>query len=499
VGAFNKVIGEELLLSFEEKVVIDKIRFAQVNGIGQNRWITKIRVHFENEHVDVQLDEVSRSEPGQLVEFDSLLSSYAHIEILETDVGELDYYAGITGVGFSTIQVNNIIPEESIKMPSDLFETLQLDAGSEFVVMVSRERSDPLDPIRSDPEEVISRTFAIPWERDFHLKGDVRMSTDADSSLIDNVLGVDKISLTASSSMSGHLSSAPRSAFDSSFDTAWRTGIGNPLDSFIVYETEKAETFENITVTYLADGNHSVPRKMTLYADGVPLSSLSTPGKITEESKGRETASFYNEPFDAKSISIIFEEVANRTTMDWYSGLPQIMPLGILEISGVPFTTDTTIHVDSGCRNDLLAVNDLPLNIRISGSSSEVLKLETCENTPLRLKPGEQTLRTKPGFLTGFDIDRLVLTSHSLAEQSDVVRVMPEISILKSSRTQIDLSISKTNEPFWLVLGQSFSNGWRLKGAGKTTSDSPVLINGFANGWLIDPSLGKSMDLSLSW
>ena len=499
VGAFNKVIGEELRLSFDEKITIDKIRFAQVNGIGQNRWMTKVRVHFDDDHIDVELDEVSRSEPGQVVEFDSLFSSSVRIEILETDVGGLDYYAGVTGVGFSTIRVNDISPSESIRMPTDIVETLGQDVGSEFVVLVSRERSDPLDPIRSDPEEIISRTFTTPWERDFYLKGDVRLSTDAKSSLIDQLLGLEKISLKASSSLSGHLSSSPRSAFDSNFDTAWRTGIGNPINSALVYETEKAETFENITITYLADGNHSVPRKITLFADGIPVSSLSTPGKITEEPNGRETISFNNEAFDATSISINFDEVANRTTMDWYSGLPQMMPLGILEISGVPFTTDTTNHVDSGCRNDLLTVNNLPQNIRISGSASEVLKLETCDDSPLRLKPGEQTLRTKPGFLTGFDIDRLVLISHSLAEQSGVSRLMPEISNLKNSRTQLDLSISKTQEPYWLILGQSFSDGWRLKGAGRATSESPVLINGFANGWLIVPSSGETMDLSLSW
>jgi len=499
VGAFNKVIGEQLLLSFKEETVIDTIRFAQVNGIGQNRWITKVRVHFENDHIDVQLDEVSRSEPGQLVEFDSLLSSYAHVEILETDVGELDYYAGVTGVGFSTIQVNNITPEESIRMPTDLLEALESDAGSEFVVMVSRERSDPLDPIRSNPEEMISRTFSIPWERDFHLKGDVRLSTAADSSLIDGLMGLDKISLNASSSMSGHLGSSPRSAFDSSFDTAWRTGIGNPVNSSIIYETEKVEAFENITITYLADGNHSVPRKMTLYADDVPVSSVSTPGRISEDSKRRETISFYNDPFDAKSISIVFQEVANRTTMDWYSGLPQIMPLGILEISGVPFISDTTNYLNSGCRNDLLTIDDSPVKIRIYGSTSEVLKLETCSDSVLNLKSGEHTLRTKPGFLTGLNIDRIVLTSHSLGEQSDAVRVLPKISDLKNTRTQIDLSISKTNEPFWLVLGQSFSDGWTLKGADKTIAESPVLINGFANGWLIDPPASKTMDLSISW
>ena len=185
--------------------------------------------------------------------------------------------------------------------------------------------------------------------------------------------------------------------------------------------------------------------------------------------------------------------------MDWYSGLPLIMPLGILEISGVPFTTHTANHVDSGCRNDLLTLNNLPINIRISGSASEVLKLATCDDSPLRLNSGEQTLRTKPGFLTGFDIDRLVLISHSLTEQGDVIRAMPKISNLKNSRTKVDLSVSKTQEPFWLILGQSFSDGWRLKGAGRTNSESPVLINGFANGWLIDPPSGETMDLSLSW
>ena len=499
VGAFNKVIGEELRLSFDEKISIDKIRFAQVNGIGQNRWMTKVRVHFDDNHIDVELDEVSRSEPGQLVEFDSVFSSSLTIEILETDVGKLDYYAGVTGVGFSTIKVNNISPSESIRMPTDIVEALEQDIGSEFVVLVSRERSDPLDPIRSDPEEMISRTFITPWERDFHLRGDVRLSTDAKSSLIDELLGVQEISLKASSSLSGHLNSSPRSAFDLNLDTAWRTGIGDPKNSYLLYETEQMQTFKNITITYLADGNHSVPRKVTLFADGIPLSSVSTPGKISEKPAGHKTISFNNEPFEATSISINFDAVAPRTTMDWYSGLPQIMPLGILEISGVPLMTNTTNYVNSGCQNGLLTINNSPISIRISGSTSEVLKLETCDDSPLNLKSGEQTLRTKPGFLTGFDIDRLVLTSNSFTNQKEITRLMPEISTLKTSRTKIDLSISEAKEPFWLILGQSFSDGWILKGAANTTSKSPVLVNGFANGWLIYPETSETMNLSLSW
>ena len=145
------------------------MRFAQVNGIGQNRWITKIRVIFDNESVDLNLNDLSRSEPGQIVEFDSVTSSKIIVEILETDVGKLDYYAGVTGVGFSTIKVNDIKPEEFIRMPTDLLQIVEDDVGSELLILVSRVRSEPLDPIRSDPEEMISRSFSIPWEREFEL------------------------------------------------------------------------------------------------------------------------------------------------------------------------------------------------------------------------------------------------------------------------------------------------------------------------------------------
>ena len=499
VGAFNKVIGEELRLSFGKQIPVDKIRFAQVNGIGQNRWITKVRVHFDDYNFDVELDLLSRSEPGQIIEFEPLLSSSVRLEILETDIGKLDYYAGVTGVGFSTIQINNISPQETIQMPTDIVNILEEDIGSEFIILASRERSDPLDPIRSDPEEMIARSFTIPWERDFYLNGDVRFSTDTDSSTIDELLGIGKVSLTASTSLSGDLNSSPRSAFDSNLDTAWRTGIGNPIDSFLIYETEEEQNYDNISITYITDGNHSVPRRITLYADDIALSSVSTPGKILGETSKMETVTFENAPFQAKRISLNFDEVANRTTMDWYSGLPQIMPLGVLEVSGVPTNTQVADYFDSGCRADLLTINNSPIDVRISGTFSDALTLETCEGSLLSLKVGEQTLRAVPVFLTGFDIDRILLTSNPSKAEKGTVRKLPKILTSKSSRTKVTLSISAAEDPFWLILGQSFSDGWVLNGIDNATAKSPALVNAFANGWLIEPPQGEEMDITLSW
>ena len=154
------------------------------------------------------------------------------------------------------------------------------------------------------------------------------------------------------------------------------------------------------------------------------------------------TVSFENAPFKAKKISLHFDDVANRTTMDWYSGLPQVMPLGVLEISGIPFRTEILDDFDSGCRTDLLNINNSPVSIRVTGKVSEVLKLETCDGSLIELEAGDQTLLTTAGFLTGFDIDRVLLSSNPLNFEKNAVRVVPEILSSTSSRTKVNLSIS---------------------------------------------------------
>ena len=499
VGAFNEVEGEKLVLQLDDILPIKQMRFAQVNGIGQNRWITKIRVSFDNESVDLNLNDLSRSEPGQIVEFDSVTSSKIIIEILETDVGKLDYYAGVTGVGFSTIKVNDIKPEEFIRMPTDLLQIVEDDVGSELLILVSRERSEPLDPIRSDPEEMISRSFSIPWEREFELSGKVRLSTDVDSAKIDGLLGIDRIRLLSSSSISGDIDSAPRSAFDSNVDTAWRTSIGDPRNSWILYETDELQSYGNISLTYFADGNHSVPRQMTLYADNIEISSTTTPGKILSNTDPYESVSFENLPFDARSISITFDEVAKRTTMDWYSGLPQIMPLGIVDITGVPDAISIPEYFDSGCLSELMTLDNQPVNVKIHGELNGALTLETCDNSQLLLDAGRHTMVTTPGFSSGFDVDKLLLTSTPFDSGNTTASDLPDISTVSESRTKMKISVSSADGPFWLILGQSFSNGWTLKSSNNAIDSAPVLINGFANGWLINPAEESSMSFELSW
>ena len=54
------------------------------------------------------------------------------------------------------------------------------------------------------------------------------------------------------------------------------------------------------------------------------------------------------------------------------------------------------------------------------------------------------------------------------------------------------------SDPFWLVLGQSLSAGWSAKVAGGPSLGAPTLIDGFANGWWVQPD-GAPMTIEIAW
>ena len=53
------------------------------------------------------------------------------------------------------------------------------------------------------------------------------------------------------------------------------------------------------------------------------------------------------------------------------------------------------------------------------------------------------------------------------------------------------------DQPFWLVLGQSDNSGWTASVDGHDIG-RPQLVDGYANGWLINPAAGD-VKISLRW
>lgn len=74
----------------------------------------------------------------------------------------------------------------------------------------------------------------------------------------------------------------------------------------------------------------------------------------------------------------------------------------------------------------------------------------------------------------------------------------PAVEVDERGRGRYEVTVAETGEPFWLVLGESFSDGWQASVDGGPDLGAPTLVDGFANGWRIDPAEVGSGPLSLS-
>ena len=72
------------------------------------------------------------------------------------------------------------------------------------------------------------------------------------------------------------------------------------------------------------------------------------------------------------------------------------------------------------------------------------------------------------------------------------------VRVLTEGASALDLEVESDGEPFWLVLGQSYTDGWTVDTDGGTVGDRQ-LVDGFANGWLVTPDGEGRFTIDLRW
>jgi len=498
VGAFNDVVGENLTLTLDEPAPLRSLTFVQARSLGQNRWITELRIHLDDRVMDVILDATSRTPPGQVVDLNGLEVKVVVLEVRGTDIGLLDHYSGMTGVGFAEVRIDGVVADETILLPTDLGNLLGDDTGAELVVLITRQRSDPRDPIRAEPERAMDRTFELPWARTFVLRGEARWSAHADDSLLDDPSAP---AVRATASLAGDLRSRGRSAFDDDPATAWQPPIGPQAGQAVTITYLAPRIFRDLALTYRADGLHSAPSAVTVLVDGAVIGTSTLPGTLVASG---DLVSVDLELPDAAGLSLTLrvDEVVQRRTMNWYSGLPDVLPVAIVDISdGFDFPERPGL-IDTGCREDLVRLNGQPVPVRITGSTADgfarqPLTVAMC-GPALELAEGSHRLVVAAGADTLQDLDRLVLTSASSGITS-VGTDPPGLSIQKMDRTEILLEVEGATRPYWLILGQSLSSGWRLQDDTGLDHGPPRLVDGFANGWMVTPENADPTSFRLVW
>jgi hypothetical protein len=130
------------------------------------------------------------------------------------------------------------------------------------------------------------------------------------------------------------------------------------------------------------------------------------------------------------------------------------------------------------------------------------------------LGSGNHTLTSTPGQIAGFNIDQLVLTSAagagprvSAPGAPPAPATPPSVVVASQTSTTMQLKVSGVTPgtaPFELVMGQSINAGWVATINGHSLG-SPQLIDGFANGWRVDPATlggaapGGAVTVDLRW
>jgi hypothetical protein len=524
-GAFSPVRGERLVVTLDRPVTTDEIVLQQPITGHVNRWITEVRLRFDDgEPVDVALDESSHRPPGQVIEFPERRFRELDIEIVDDTAGRrLFGYLGVSSTGFAEIRIGDLRLDEVIRLPTDLLDAAGPDSVEHpLAVVLSRQRTAPTEITRTDEELAIVRAVNLPAARDFALSGAVRLSTRVGDDVVDRVLGLPDATVpggvtTTSSSRLPHLAFRSRAALDGDPTTSWSPAFGTQAGQWIDVATERPVTVDRLDLALVADGRHSVPTVLRLETDDGVVRQVPVP-PVADGLEAGSTTSVpvaLDRPVNTRRIRVVVEAVREVTTIDWYGRDPKVMPVGIAEL-GIPgvVAPEATGRFDSGCRTDLLTVDGEPVPVAVRGSVADALAghpldAAACGDDPVALGRGETVIRAADGRSTGLDLDRLVLRSaagggastatgtvrdEAVAELADAGPALdrpphvPRVDVLEESSTAVRARVTGASpgRPFWFTLGQSHNDGWRAAAGGRDLGD-PTLIDGFANGWLIEP------------
>lgn len=536
-------VGKFWQVTLADQVTTGKITILQPppGDYQINQWITRATLSFDGgTPVTVKLGAASRSGHGQVISFPPRTFTTLRITIDATNLPGASKLVEeeASPVGLAEVGVPGVRAQEVISMPADLLSSVGRASQSHRLVLVmTRQRVAPVAPA-ADPEPVLARSFTLPTTRTFHLTGTARLSSMASDDAIDALVGrpgANQGGVVAYSSqrLPGDLKATASAALDGNPTTMWSPGlgVGNQKGAWIQVNRPQSSTVDRLDLVLAADAHHSVPTSLRIQAcdrldaDGrCPSSSSSTSVKLPPVADGRRQGATVSVPVSfppvtGHDLTITVTGVRLETTKDYSSQAPISLPLGIAEL-GIPGTRIGAASAAflPACRSNLLTIDGKPVSVALTGSTQGALagngltvSLCGADAKGITLGPGTHVVLGAPGATTGLDIDQLALDSApGGAAATDrpgasplaapTPGPAPKVEVTSATATKMQLKITGATRPYWLVLGQSVNKGWKatIQGSGQVLGSS-MLIDGFANGWLVKPTGSATVSVTLRW
>ena len=533
--------GQWWQATFDKPRTMNSINLVQAQTPHPNDLISEVRLTFDSKHpVLVHLGPASLTTAGQTITFPRQTAKNFRITILGGTVlnhKQLGPYQNT--VGLAEVRIPGVTADETVSMPQDLLRSAGTSSiNDSLTFLMTRQRESGFPP-RSDAEPTLARDFWLPTTRTFSLAGSARVSALAPTNTVNQLLGLPStqnggVEVTSSSRIAGTPQDGGLGAIDQNAETAWTTALGaQQSGQWVQYGLAKPITFDSMDLKIVADDQHSIPTSLTVAAGG-ESESIKLPRIPTSSKRGSivTVPITLSSPLTGASVRVTIDGVRPQSTQNYYSGSLQSLPVAIAEL-GIPglSATPPSNVLPMSCRGDLLKIDGSPLWVSVSGTSADALGRQSLavslcgpDANGLRLGSGNHTIRSASGESVGFDIDQLALSSASGGGASAVLPTAasvpataggprqsssPKVSVHVRSQTATSMNlslsgVSSQTQPFALVLGQSISNGWQATIGGHNLG-APALIDGFANGWRVDPAAlngslhNGALSVSLQW
>ena len=492
VGGEADPVGERLRLYFDEWV--DDLQLLQPAA---GRHITSVRIEItgpDSDESDVQVVETelgpdSLVGAGQLIELAVLrgpagriLDGPIQVDIVITGVSS----GPADPVGFARVGPWNTV--EYLQIPDYGFHP-----HTEF--LFTRDRVDPRELWRSDPELLINRRFSLSdvptgaavggenlWLMDLKVSLDSRASDLILSRWLET-------KAVANSRLQGVISARGHSAVDGDASTAW-------VSNFVTATEEgPGPALQVVGLNGATDririsqpiGDFS--RITEIEIDGPSINGGTTPMRVTVAQTAADGSEvILPSPIGPGPVQIRVTATEPRQVRDLRHGRMMIAPVAITEIDfGVPLATALPPSRPE-CSTDLIWLNGQPVPVRIDVASGSG---QPCDHAALLLQSGTHLLRsTSSETAPGLRVDQVHLRPVQAAGNSapavSAGRSDPQLSLQEQTRLRRSVEIANCAPSCWLILGEGHNAAWHAEVAGRSLGP-PIVVDGGFNGWLITP------------
>jgi arabinofuranan 3-O-arabinosyltransferase len=423
--------------------------------------------------MDVVLDATSRTTPGQHIDLPD--DSAVTITITGVDAAPGGTDTGASAVGFAELGLG--AHTEVVRVP-------QYDTGDlPLAVVLTRQRTDPLNRWRSDPEQRLVRAFDTSTDRDMALTVTLHRNDRATDSTLNALDGLD--GPVADRRLTGDAGSRGIFAADGDPATAWTSPFTDVVGSTVRFPLQGQVS--SLTLQQPTDDLHSRITKVQL-AIGDARFDVDVP---VPDAEGRSTIDMPS-PSSGDELALTVTGIESRTTIDRRFAEPTTLPVAIRELAGNGIVATHAVPSQApACRDDLLTVDGTPVPLAVDPATLHALangdsvQVGTCDGAPLALPAGTHRVEAAAGLGTGLDLNRVVLTDHVPATSAGATQE-PAVTVTRT-RTSRTATVAPCPAGCWLIMGEGFNTGWTAS-AGGTSLGSPQQIAGGFNGWWLAPS-----------